>query len=407
MSACASRPILQNDALYDLLIHNARIHDPATGLPALAAPTIAVHDGSIAAVGCDASAAARRRVDAGGRVLLPGFIDCHTHAVYAGDRMVEHAQRLAGVPYAEIARAGGGIMNTVRAVRAATHDQLVAASLPRVRALAAEGVTTLEVKSGYGLDHDNELKMLRAIRDIGERVPLTIVPTFLGAHTVPPKTDRAAYLDTLIERTLPVVAAERLAAAVDIYVEGIAFTADEMERLFAAAAAHGLGVKVHAEQLSDIGATRRAAAFRPLSADHLEWIDADGVRALAGCGAIAVLLPGAWYCLQDTRKPPVALLREHGVPLAVATDLNPGTSPVASLLAAMHLAAHAFGLTPNEVLRGVTVNAARALGLSDRGTLAPGQRADLCLWDIPAPEFLLYQLGGIAPPRTFINGVET
>lgn len=393
--------------MYDLLIHNARIHDPATGQAALAATTVAVRDGTIAAVGCDASAPARRRVDAAGRVLLPGFIDCHTHAVHAGDRMAEHAQRLSGVPYAEIARAGGGIMSTVRAVRAASCDELVAASLPRVRALAAEGVTTVEVKSGYGLDHDNELKMLYAIRALGERVPLTVVPTFLGAHTVPPGVDRTAYLDALIDRTLPVVAAERLAAAVDIYVEGIAFSADEMERLFGAATALGLGVKVHAEQLSDIGASRRAAVFRPLSADHLEWLDADGARALAACGAVAVLLPGAWYCLQDTRMPPVAALREHGVPLAVATDLNPGTAPVASLLAAMHLAAHAFGLTPAEVLRGVTVDAARALGLGDRGTLAPGLRADFCLWDIPAPEFLLYQLGGIAPPLIFINGVET
>lgn len=388
--------------MYDLLIHNARIHSPEP----LPETTLAVSGGCITALGVPPDAAARRRVDARGQVLLPGFIDCHTHAVYAGDRMAEHAQRLAGTSYAQIAHEGGGIMNTVRAVRAASEDELVTASLPRVRALAAEGVTTIEIKSGYGLDHDNELKLLRAIRALGGRVPLTVVPTFLGAHAVPPGEDRAAYLDALVDHTLPAVASEELAAAVDIYVEGIAFTADDMDRLFTAAARLGLGVKVHAEQLSDIGATRRAAAFKPLSADHLEWLDEDGVAALADCGAVAVLLPGAWYCLQDTRLPPVARLRECGVPMAVATDLNPGTSPVASLLAAMHLAAHAFGLTPAEVLKGVTVNAARALGLADRGSLAKGMRADLCLWDIPGPEFLVYQLGGVRPSRVFIDGVE-
>lgn len=393
--------------MYDLLIHNARIHDPATGPAALAATSVAVTGGRIAALGVSADAPARRRVDGRGRVLLPGFIDCHTHALYAGDRMDEHAQRLTGVPYAEIARAGGGIMSTVRAVRTATEDALVAASLPRVRALAAEGVTTIEIKSGYGLTHDDELKMLRAIRALATRVPLTVVPTFLGAHAVPADENRAAYLDALVTRTLPAVARDGLADAVDIYVENIAFSADDMERLFSVAATLGLGVKVHAEQLSDIGASRRAAPFRPLSADHLEWLDEAGVRALAECGAVAVLLPGAWYCLRDTRKPPVHELRAHQVPMAVATDLNPGTAPVASLLAAMHLATHAFGLTPDEVLRGVTVHAARALGLDDRGTLAAGRRADLCLWDIPAPAFLLYQLGGIAPPCVFINGVET
>lgn len=392
--------------MHDLLIHNARVFPMTDGIAMATETTVAVAAGQIVALGVPADTPARRRIDAGGRALLPGFVDCHTHAVYAGDRMAEHARRLAGEDYAAIAKAGGGIMSTVRAVRAATEAQLVAESLPRIRTLAAEGVTTLEIKSGYGLTHDDELKMLRAIRTIGARVALTVVPTFLGAHTVPTGEDRGAYLDTLIERTLPAVATDGLATAVDIYAEHIAFDADDLERLFVAARKLGLGVKVHAEQLSDIGASERAAEFAPLSADHLEWLTDTGARALARCGAVAVLLPGAWFCLCDTRKPPVALLREHGVPIAVATDLNPGTSPVASLLAAMHLGAHAFDLTPAEVLRGVTVNAARALGLADRGTIAAGQRADFCLWDIPAPEFLVYQLGGLRPDVVFIDGVE-
>ncbi|MEX0900458.1 MAG: imidazolonepropionase [Gammaproteobacteria bacterium] len=392
--------------MHDLVVHNARVFPMTDGIAMAAETTVAVDDGRITALGVPADAPARRRIDAGGRALLPGFIDCHTHAVYAGDRMAEHARRLAGEDYAAIAKVGGGIMSTVRAVRAASEAQLVAESLPRIRALAAEGVTTLEIKSGYGLTHDDELKQLRAIRAVAARVPLTVVPTFLGAHTVPAGEDRATYLTDLIERTLPVVAKDGLAVAVDIYAEHIAFDATDLERLFTAARALGLGVKVHAEQLSDIGASERAAAFSPLSADHLEWLTDAGARALARCGAVAVLLPGAWVCLRDTRKPPVALLREHGVPIAVATDLNPGTSPVASLLAAMHLGAHAFDLTPTEVLRGVTVNAARALGLADRGTIASGQRADFCLWNIPAPEFLVYQLGGLRPDRVFIEGME-
>lgn len=391
--------------MHDLLVHDVRIHSPgAWGDTAMS--TLAVTGGCISGIGVATGAPARRRVAGGGALLMPGFIDCHTHAVYAGDRMAEHARRLAGADYADIATAGGGIMSTVRAVRAADEDTLVRESMPRVRALEREGVTTLEIKSGYGLDLDTELKMLRAISTVGERAALEVVPTFLGAHTVPAGTSKAEYLDEVVERMIPTVAELGLAHAVDIYVEHIAFDRDDMERVFAAAAARGLRVKVHAEQLSNLGATAAAAAHGPLSADHLEWLDDDGARALAGCDAVAVLLPGAWYCLRDERKPPVAALREHGVPMAVATDLNPGTSPVASLLAAMHLAAHAFGLTADEVLQGVTVNAARALGLADRGTIADGMRADFCLWDIPGPEFLVYQLGGIAPPRVFIGGVE-
>lgn len=392
--------------MYDLLIHDARVCPLDAGLEPLDAGTVAITDGRIAALGVAPDAPARRRIDAQGQVLLPGFIDCHTHAVHAGNRMDEHAARLAGASYENIARAGGGIMSTVRAVRAANEARLVAESLPRIRALLAEGVTTLEIKSGYGLDHDEELKMLRAIRAVAERIPATVVPTFLGAHTIPAGRERGEYLDEIIERTLPAVAEAGLAQAVDVYVEPIAFDTGDMARLFKAAAKHGLRVKVHAEQLSRTGAAELAAAHRALSADHLEWLDEAGAKAMAGAGMVAVLLPGAWYCMCDEKKPPVDLLRAHGVPMAVATDLNPGTSPVASILAAMHLAAHAFGLTATEVLQGVTRHAAAALGLDDRGTIAPGQRADLCLWGIPGPEFLLYQLGGVKPSRVFIEGKE-
>lgn len=393
--------------MFDLLVHGARLYPLDDGLDAAADTTLAVRDGQIAAVGVAAGSPARRRVDAQGAALLPGFIDCHTHAVFAGNRMQEHAARLSGTAYADIAAAGGGIMNTVRAVRAADQAQLVAESLPRVRALLAEGVTTLEIKSGYGLSHDDELKMLRAIAAVAAAVPADVVATFLGAHTVPPGIDRAEYVNELIERTLPAIATAGLATAVDIYVESIAFSVEDLERLFTAAAAQGLRTKVHAEQLSYTGAAAAAARHGAVSADHLEWLDDAGIQAMAATGMVAVLLPGAWYFLRDKKKPPVESLRAHGVRMAVASDLNPGTAPVASLLASMHMAATLFGLTPLEALQGVTRHAAAALGLEDRGTLAPGARADFCLWDIPGPEFLTYRLGGVQPDRVFIAGVET
>lgn len=393
--------------MFDLLVHGARLYPLDADLGAAAASTLAVSDGRIAAIGVAADAPARRRVDAGGAALLPGFIDCHTHAVFAGSRVDEHAARLSGTTYADIAAAGGGIMSTVRAVRAANEAQLVSESLPRVRALLAEGVTTIEIKSGYGLSHEDEIKMLRAIAALDAKVPAQVIPTFLGAHTVPAGVDRDDYLDELLERTLPAVAAGGLAAAVDIYVEPIAFSVEDLERLFDAAADHGLRVKVHAEQLSHTGAAAAAARYRALSADHLEWLDEAGARAMAAADMVAVLLPGAWYCLRDERKPPVSLMRSHGVRMAVASDLNPGTSPVASLLTVLHMAAHSFGLSPLEALQGVTRNAAKALGLDDRGTLEVGARADFCLWDIPGPALLTYQLGGLRPDRVFIAGVET
>lgn len=279
--------------MFDLLLHGARLYPLDDGLGAATETTLAVRDGRIAALGVAADAPARRYIDAQGTALLPGFVDCHTHAVFVGNRMGEHAARLSGTTYADIAAAGGGIMSTVRAVRAADESQLVAESLPRVRSLLAEGVTTIEIKSGYGLGHDDELKLLRAIAAVGDAVPADIVATFLGAHTVPPGVDRDDYLAELIDRTLPTVAGAGLATAVDIYVEPIAFSVDEMERLFLAAAGHGLRVKVHAEQLSQTGAAAVAARHGALSADHLEWLDEAGARAMSAAGMVGVLLPGA------------------------------------------------------------------------------------------------------------------
>lgn len=391
--------------MYDLVIRNARVHSFRDGI-AQDAAALAVRDGRVAAIDPPADAPARRVVDAAGRMLLPGFIDCHTHAVFAGNRMNEHAMKLAGASYEEIARAGGGIVATVDAVRKATVEELVAESLPRVQALAAEGVTTLEIKSGYGLSAESELNMLRAARVLGERLPLSVTTTYLGAHTVPKGRDKNEYLREVID-ALPRIREEGLADAVDIFVERIAFDADDMRALFDAAKALGFRLKAHTDQLSNMQATRIAAQeYGVLSCDHLEYTQEADVRAMAASGTVAVLLPGAFYFIRETKKPPVDLFREHGVPIAIATDINPGTSPIASLLAVMHMSCIFFGLTPEEALLGVTRNAARALGFDDRGVLAPGMRADFALWDVPAPEFLLYQLGGLRAEKTFIEGIE-
>lgn len=391
--------------MYDLVIRNARVHSFRDGI-AQDAAALAVRDGRIAAIDPPADAPARRVVDAAGRMLLPGFIDCHTHAVFAGNRMNEHAMKLAGASYEEIARAGGGIVATVDAVRKATVEELVAESLPRVQALAAEGVTTLEIKSGYGLSAESEMNMLRAARVLGERLPLSVTTTYLGAHTVPKGRDKNEYLREVID-ALPRIREEGLADAVDIFVERIAFDADDMRALFDAAKALGFRLKAHTDQLSNMQATRIAAQeYGVLSCDHLEYTQEADVRAMAASGTVAVLLPGAFYFIRETKKPPVDLFREHGVPIAIATDINPGTSPIASLLAVMHMSCIFFGLTAEEAVLGVTCNAARALGFDDRGVLAPGMRADFALWDVPAPEFLLYQLGGLRAEKTFIEGIE-
>ncbi len=388
--------------MYDLLIKNARLR----GGPG--PRSLAVSSGKIAALDCPADAPARETVDAAGQWLLPGFVDCHTHALYAGDRMAEHVLKQQGVSYAEIAKRGGGIISTVKAVRAASEAELVEQTLPRLAALLAEGVTSIEIKSGYGLDLETELKMLRAIRTLPRHLPIEVSATFIGAHAIPAGTTREAYMQEVLERMLPAVAEERLADTVDIFVEHIAFTVADLERLAERAAKLGLKLRAHTDQLSNLGATRRAAELGALSCDHLEYTEAADVAAMAEHGTVAVLLPAAFYFLKETRKPPLELFRHHRVPLAVATDLNPGSAPVASLLTAMHMAGLLFGLTPDEVLDGVTRHAARALGRQGRiGALAPGLDADFCLWDLPAPEFLCYQLGGLKPRQRFFKGRRT
>ncbi len=356
---------------------------------------VLIENGMIAWAGPAADAPRADKVIPVEGVITPGLIDCHTHLVYAGNRADEFEKRLNGISYAEIAKAGGGILSTVRSTRAASQDDLVAQSLPRLDCLLAEGVATVEIKSGYGLDVATEAKMLRAARTLGEARPVSVVTSFLGAHAFPPefKDDHAAYVRLVCEEMLPAVAAEGLADAVDGFCEGIAFSVAETEAVFDAADRHGLRVKLHAEQLSNLGGAVMAARHKALSVDHIEYLDAAGVEAIAASGTVATLLPGAFYYLRETQAPPVALLRQHGVPIAVATDLNPGSSPVHSLLATMNMAAVLFALTPAEALAGTTVNAARALGRSDRGRIAPGLRADLALWDVEEPGELVYALG--------------
>jgi imidazolonepropionase len=335
------------------------------------------------------------RRDLGGRIVTPGLIDCHTHIVFGGDRAREFEMRLEGAGYEEIARAGGGIVSSVRATRAADEAALLAAALPRVDALLAEGVTTLEIKSGYGLDVESELKMLRVARAIGEARPVHVVTSWLAAHALPPeyRDDRAGYLRDVAIAGMDAAHAEGLIDAVDGFCEGIAFSPDEIAAVFDHAATLGLPVKLHAEQLSDLGGAALAARHGARSADHLEWLGKDGIDAMAAAGTVAVLLPGAFYALRETRVPPIQGLRVAGVPIALATDCNPGTSPLTSILLAMNMGATLFRLTPAECLAGVTRNAARALGLDDRGTLAAGQRADLAIWDIREPAELSYRIG--------------
>jgi imidazolonepropionase len=331
--------------------------------------------------------------DLGGRLVTPAPIDCHTHVVFGGDRAREFELRLEGASYEEIARAGGGIVSTVRATREADEATLLAAALRRVDALIAEGVATLEIKSGYGLDRDTELRMLRVAREIARQRPVRVRTTFLGAHAVPDGSDADAYIDGTCIPTLRAAHAEGLVDAVDAFCEGIAFSPAQVARVFAAARELGLPVKIHAEQLSNLGGAALAAEFGALSADHLEYLDEPGVRALAAAGTVATILPGAFYTLRETQAPPIALLREHGVPMAVATDCNPGSSPMTSLLIAVNMACTLFRLTPEEALAGVTRNAARALGLADCGRIAPGLRADLAVWDVSHPAELAYRIG--------------
>ncbi|RDI61264.1 imidazolonepropionase [Microvirga subterranea] len=389
--------------LFDTIWLNARLATfagQAEDLGIVEGGAIASRDGRIAYVGRQDELPrgwdTAHRVDCAGRWITPGLIDCHTHLVFGGDRAREFEQRLAGATYEEIARAGGGILSTVRATRAASEDDLVAAALPRLDHLIREGVTTAEVKSGYGLDLPSELRMLRAARRLGQARPVTVTTTFLGAHALPPEAngDKDGFIDLICDELLPAVAREGLADAVDGFCEGIAFTPAQISKVFAAAKAHGLPVKLHADQLSNLHGAELAARYDALSADHLEYTDAEGAAALAKAGTVAVLLPGAYYMLRETQAPPVDLFRAHGTRMAIATDCNPGTSPLTSLLLAMNMGATLFRLTVDECLAGVTREAARALGrLEDVGTLEPGKWCDLAIWDIERPAELVYRIG--------------
>jgi len=383
---------------------NARLATMDTAVPALYGAlddhVIGVRSGKIAAIEPMERVAIDRLngtvIDAGGAWITPGLIDCHTHTVYGGNRAKEIEMRLCGASYEDIARQGGGILATVRATRALDEEQLRRASLPRLRALAAEGVTTVEIKSGYGLTLADELKMLRVARRIADDAPVRISTTLLAAHTVPWEYAGRPddYIELVCNQIIPAAAAKHLVDAVDLFCERIAFSPEQCARVFAAAQNHGLRVKAHAEQLSNQGGARLAARFSALSADHLEYLDQSGVDALAASGTVAVLLPGAFYFLREPQKPPVDLLRAAGVPIAVASDLNPGTSPLASLRLMLNMACTLFGLTPEESLAGATRHAAQALGLAENlGTLAVGKEADFLVWDIEHPAELACEFG--------------
>lgn len=333
--------------------------------------------------------------DMGGRLVTPGLIDCHTHVVHGGNRALEFEMRLNGASYEDVARAGGGIVSTVSATRAASEDQLLRDALRRVDTLIAEGITTIEIKSGYGLDTETELRMLRVARAIMAKRPVRVITSFLGAHATPPefKGRDDAYIDEVCIPTLRAAHAEGLVDAVDGFCEGIAFSTDQIARVFDVAKELDLPIKLHAEQLSNLGGAALAARYGAMSADHIEYLDEPGVKAMAVAGTVAVLLPGAYYTLHETQTPPVQILRKHGVPMALATDANPGSSPLTSLLMAMNMGCTLFRMTPQEAMRGVTVNAARALGIMDTGLIAPYHRADLAVWDIEHPAELSYRMG--------------
>jgi len=403
--------------MWDRLLVDCNIAtmDPAVPGPfgAIENGAVGIQDGRIVRVGRRTELAgyrAREVVALNGAWVTPGLIDCHTHLVFGGNRSAEFEQRLGGASYEEIARAGGGIASTVRATREASDEELVEGARQRLHALMRGGVTTVEIKSGYGLDTASEMRMLEVARTLGEREPVRVEPTLLALHALPPehREDRAGFVRQAVEEMLPAVARAQLATAVDAFAEGIGFTITEVEQLFSAAAAHGLRVKLHAEQLSNLGGASLAARYGALSADHLEHADEAGVAAMAAAGMVAVLLPGAFYALGERKKPPVPLLRAHGVPMAVATDCNPGTSPVLSPTLMLNMACTLFGLTPEEALAGMTVNAARALGLeAEIGTVSTGKAADLCVWRVSRPAELSYWIGHPGPEKRIFGGEDT
>jgi imidazolonepropionase len=400
--------------MWDRLLTGCNIAtmDPAVPGPfgAIEDGAIAIQDGRVVRVGRRVDMAGMRahaRESLGGAWVTPGLVDCHTHLVFGGNRAAEFEQRLGGAAYEEIARAGGGIMSTVRATRGSSSGELIASARERLHALMASGVTTVEVKTGYGLDTATELRLLNAIKALGSSEPVRIVPTLLALHALPPEfaDRRADYVRMVLEEMLPATAG--LVSAVDAFLERIAFTADEVETLFEAAHRHGLRVKLHADQLSNGGGAALAARHGALSADHLEHADEAGVIAMAEAGTVAVLLPGAYYALSETRAPPVELFRRHGVPIALGTDCNPGTSPLLSAPLTLNLACTLFRLTPEEALAGMTREGARALGLQEEiGTVTPGKAADLCVWRVGRPAELSYWIGARGPERRIVGGVD-
>jgi imidazolonepropionase len=400
-------------AMQGLLLANARIATMRGGrYGVIEDGGLLLRDGAIAWVGPMAGPGRPARddadavIDCGGALVTPGLIDCHTHLVYAGDRSREFEMRLAGASYEEIARQGGGIVSTVRATRAATNAQLRAVAARRLQAAMAEGVTTIEVKSGYGLDVATELRLLHVAQSLAAEGAVSVVTTLLGAHAIPPEFSGRAddYVKLVCEQMIPLAAERRLATAVDGFCERIAFSAEQMRRVFIAARGHGLAVKLHADQLSDGGGAALAAEFKALSADHLEHANDAAIDALAHAGTVAVLLPGAFYFLRETKVPPVEALRARGVPMAVATDCNPGTSPCTSILTMLNMACTLFRLTPEEALAGATCHAARALGLADRGTLEAGKRADIAIWDVEQPAELAWHIAGLRPRSVIVGG---
>ncbi|MBD8526600.1 imidazolonepropionase [Pseudomarimonas arenosa] len=398
--------------LHSGCVLNARVCrlDQAQGYGMIESGAVAWSQGKITYVGDSDSAPRHGQViDAGGALLTPGLIDCHTHLVFGGDRANEFEMRLQGRSYQDIAAAGGGIASTVRATREADDHALLLSAEKRARQLLADGVTTLEVKSGYGLSEQDELRMLRVARELGALTGQDVCTTFLGAHALPPEYVGRAddYIDLVCHEMLPAVAVSGVADAVDAFCETVGFSLAQTRRVFEAARRLGLPVKLHADQLSDGGGAGLVAEFKGLSADHIEYTSEQGVQAMAGAGTVGVLLPAAFYALRETQLPPIQRMRELGVPMAVATDLNPGTSPITSLRLALSMACTLFRLTPEEALRGTTVNAARALGLADRGQLKPGMRADLVLWDAEQPAELSYWIGGLPPRQVWIGGGST
>lgn len=405
----------------DLLIKNvqlASMQDNGAPYGHFREATVAIQDGKLVYVGSgddcaylnssliDSPQTGTRLIDGQGKWLTPGLLDCHTHLVYGGDRATEFEQRLQGVSYADIAIAGGGIKSTVKATREASFDSLLTSALHRSKCLLKEGVTTVEIKSGYGLDLDTEIKMLEVAKALENQLPINVQTTFLGAHAVPAEYAGKAdeYVDFVCRHVMPVVAEKQLASCVDVFCESIGFTPEQTRKVFTTAKELGLNVKAHVEQLTDLKGAVLAAEFDAQSVDHIEYLDEQDIPAIQQAGCVAVLLPGAFYYLNETQKPPVAALRNHNVPMAVATDLNPGSSPLASLLTAMNMSSVLFGLTPEEALRGTTVNAAKALGLANKGVIATGMDADLCLWDIQHPSELVYAINQHRPEMILVGG---